>query len=355
MSGGVDSSVAAALLQKKGFEVIGIFMKFWSEAMVGRNNSQAEERAKQVASILNIPFYVLSAKKIFKKEVVDYFLQEYQQSRTPNPCVVCNKKIKFGVLLKRVLTLKYDYIATGHYVRLRREIPKQHYGQSPLAKAKLQIPNYKLFRGKDKTKDQSYFLWQLTQKELAKLLFPLGDYTKTEVKKLAEKLKLPIIGIFESQGICFIQTTINDFLSRYLRPDPGIIVDKAGRAIGQHQGLAFYTIGQRKGVGVSGGPYYVLKKDIKKNLLIVTKQLRDLNRKEFSVKKVNWLSSEKFDMSLKVKAQIRYRHPAKSAIIQIKKNSRNKVVFVTPQRAITSGQSVVFYRGQELLGGGVII
>lgn len=355
MSGGVDSSVAVALLQKKGFQVGGVFMKFWSEKAVVQSNSRAEQKAKQVADILKIPFFVIDCKKEFKKQVVDYFIQEYQRGGTPNPCVVCNKKIKFKVLFEKALALKYDYIATGHYACLRQEIPKQPYGESPLATAKFQIPKIKLLRGKDKTKDQSYFLWQLNQKELSKLLFPLGNYTKIEVKKLAKKFQLPVSDIAESQGVCFIKNTNSDFLTKYLKLKPGIIVNQNKEIIGEHQGLILYTIGQRKRIDLPGGPYYVVKKNLKKNLLIVSKELKDLKRKEFFIKKVNWLDSKKPNMPLKIKAQIRYGHLAKSAVVQPEANYRYKIIFTTPQRAITPGQSIVFYKGQQVLGGGVII
>lgn len=334
MSGGIDSSVSAALLKRAGFDVVGVFMKFWADgpkSVVNRCCTlESEKRARLVAEKLDIPFYVFNFEKEFKKKVVDYFLAEYKAGRTPNPCVVCNKEIKFGLLFKKILSLNADYIATGHYARLRQE---------------------KLYKGKDKNKDQSYFLWKLNQKILKHTLFPVGDYAKTEVRKLAKKFNLPVLNIPESQEVCFIQTTTADFLKKYLKSKPGPIVEQvhygASKIIGEHQGLWFYTIGQRKGIGFSKGPFYVLDKDIKKNTLIVTKNEKDLYKKELIVKNVNWASEIKFP--LKVMAKIRYRHKLASAIVD-----KNKVIFTKPQRAITPGQSVVFYRGQELLGGGVI-
>lgn len=337
MSGGIDSSVSAALLKRAGFDVVGVFMKFWADgpkSVVNRCCTlESEKRARLVAEKLDIPFYVFNFEKEFKKKVVDYFLAEYKAGRTPNPCVVCNKEIKFGLLFKKILSLNADYIATGHYARLRQE---------------------KLYKGKDKNKDQSYFLWKLNQKILKHTLFPVGDYAKTEVRKLAKKFNLPVLNIPESQEVCFIQTTTADFLKKYLKSKPGKIINTKGVVIGKHQGLWFYTIGQRKGIGFSKGPFYVLDKDIKKNTLIVTKNEKDLYKKELIVKNVNWASEIKFP--LKVMAKIRYRHKLASAIVD-----KNKVIFAKPQRAITPGQSVVFYlprgkagRGQELLGGGVI-
>ena len=345
MSGGIDSSVAAALLKRAGFEVIGVFMKFWSEpgkdGLAGAWNRccspEAEKRARTVASHLSIPFYVFNFEKEFKREIVDYFLTELKKGRTPNPCVVCNKKIKFGLLLKKTLALDVDYVTTGHYIRRQERRGK-----------------YRLLKAKDKEKDQSYFLWQLNQKQLSQSLFPVGDCLKTEVRKLAKKFKLPVFDVPESQEICFISTTLKDFLGRYIQLKPGKIVDIQGKKIGRHQGLVLYTIGQRKGIKLSGGPYYVVNKDLKKNLLIVTKNEKGLLGKELKAKNINWISGKKPKLPLEVKAKIRYRHKAASAVIKISSSKTVKVIFNQPQRAITSGQSVVFYKGQELLGGGII-
>jgi len=340
MSGGVDSSVAAALLKKKGFKVIGIFMKLADLPIF----KERERKAREVAKILDIPFYVLNFEKEFKRRVVDYFLKEYKAGNTPNPCVICNKEIKFGLLLEKTLSLDANYVATGHYARLRREIlnPKSEI--------------LKLYKGKDKEKDQSYFLWMLKQEQLKRILFPIGSYTKKEVRKLAKKFKLPVFNVPESMEICFIQTTINDFLKKYLKTKPGKIVDKKGKVLGLHEGLWFYTIGQRKGIKLPGGPYYVLDKDLKKNLLIVTKNEKDLYKKELIAKNVNWILRVKPNLPLKVKAKIRYRHKAALATIySVIRDTRYKIRFEKPQRAITPGQSVVFYKGQEVLGGGIIL
>ncbi len=327
MSGGVDSSVAAVLLKRERFDIVGVFMKFWSDGpkcVANRCCSpESEKRARLVAEKLDIPFYVFNFEKEFKNKVVDYFLKNYKLGLTPNPCVVCNKEIKFNLLFKK---LKAEYIATGHYVRRKGD---------------------KLLKGKDKEKDQSYFLWKLNQKILKHTLFPVGDYTKTEVRKLAKRFKLPVLDIPESQEVCFIQTTINDFLAKHLKAKPGQITDTKGRVIGKHQGLWFYTIGQRKGIELPAGPFYVLDKDLKRNVLIVTKNEKDLFSKELTVKNINWISNVRFP--LKVMAKIRYRHKPGSAVV-----NKNKVVFVKPQRALTPGQSAVFYKGQEVLGGGVI-
>jgi tRNA-specific 2-thiouridylase len=351
MSGGLDSSVAAALLKRAGFDVIGIFMKFWmapGDKLRGWNNRccspEAETRVRKVAKILKIPFYVYNFEKEFKKRIVDYFLDEHKKGITPNPCVVCNKEIKFGLLLKKALALNADFVATGHYTR-KREVKNQG--------SKVKI--YKLLRAKDRNKDQSYFLWKLNQKQLERILFPVGDYTRKEVEKMARKLKLPVLNIHKSVEICFIQTTVEDFLKKYLKSKPGKIVNRRGEIMGKHQGLHFYTIGQRKGLGISGGPYYVLDKDFKKNILIVTKKENDLYKKELIVKDINWISGEEPKLPLKIKAKIRYRHKPTSAILTHHLKSKTyHLKFGKPQRAITPGQSAVFFKNQELLGGGII-
>jgi tRNA-specific 2-thiouridylase len=353
MSGGVDSSVAAALLKKAGFSLIGVFMKFWHGAGSGENrccSSESEKRARKVAKILKIPFYVFDFTKEFKKRIVDYFLKESKKGLTPNPCVVCNKEIKLGLLLEKALALDAGFVATGHYARVRRA------GN-----------NFKLLRARDKEKDQSYFLWKLNQSQLSKVLFPVGNYTRREVESMARKFKLPVLSARKSVEICFIPKTIEDFLKKYLKQKPGRIVDKDGKVIGRHNGLWFYTIGQRKGIKLAGGPYYVIAKDFKKNILIISKNKKDLAKKELVAKNINWIAGNAPKLPLKIKAKIRYRHEAVPAIITKNLEPRScKLKFTKPQRAITPGQSVVFYnakgdisgetryRGDELLGGGII-
>lgn len=356
MSGGVDSSVAAALLKKQGFDVFGIYMK------LNDFSKESEKRVGQVAKILNIPFYVLDLRREFKKRVINYFIEGYKKGITPNPCVVCNKEIKFGLLMEKALSLGADYVATGHYA-------KKTYN--------LQLKTCNLLKGNDKEKDQSYFLWKLNQRQVRRILFPLGNYTKAKVGGLARKLKLPAFDAEESQEVCFIKNDINDFLKKYIKSKPGNIIENPafaselrrgepafvslklrrgeGKILGKHDGLAFYTIGQRKGIRLSGGPYYVINKDIKNNNLIVSKNKRDLLKKELVVKDVNWISGNTPKLPLKVGVKIRYRHEAVPAILtcNLKLKTYN-LRFVRPQRAITPGQSAVFYGGQELLGGGII-
>lgn len=344
ISGGVDSSVSAALLKRAGFDVVGIFMRFWRDQKIkgGWNlccSIEAEKRARKIATILGIPFYVLNFEREFKKRIVDYFLAEYKKGRTPNPCIVCNKEIKFGLLLEKALLLGAKFLATGHYAK----------------KIKGKNQNYKILKAKDQKRDQSYFLWQLSQEQLKHILFPLANLRKKEVRNLARKFNLPLEGVPESREICFVADSLNDFLSRNLEEKPGKIIDTEGRILGSHRGLAFYTIGQRKGIGILGGPYWVLKKDIKKNFLIVTKKEKDLYKKELIAEEINWISGKKPKLPLEIKAKIRYKQREASAIIAKELRAKSlKIIFKKPQRAITPGQSVVFYQGKELLGGGII-
>jgi tRNA-specific 2-thiouridylase len=356
MSGGVDSSVAAALMKKRGFEVEGVYMKLFD----GENS--AEESAGAVAEKLNIRLKIVDFRKEFKKAVIDSFLREFARARTPNPCVVCNQQIKFGLLFDRVLEMGGDYIATGHYARIEKKISNDKIQitnkiQNPKSKI-----HYRLLSAKDKTKDQLYFLYNLTQEKLRHVLFPLGGYKKAEVYQMAEKWELPYKK-GESVDICFIAGGDHrDFLKKYLKMKPGKIVDVFGKVLGAHGGLSLHTIGQRADIG-GPGPFYVVEMDSKKNVLIVTNNPRDpkLFRKILLAENVNWVSGIEPKLPLKCKARIRYGHAAVSATVL--RNStplkelnslRYKVIFKTPQRAITPGQSVVFYKRNEVLGGGVI-
>ena len=357
MSGGVDSSVAAKLLKDSGCDVMGIFLHFWKdEQETGENKCCSLESlndAQRVCRIIGIPLYTLNFSKPFKKEVVDNFLTEYQNGRTPNPCVVCNKKVKLGLLIKKAEELGFDCVATGHYVKTKKS------------------GNFvKMYKAADKNKDQSYFLSQLSQNQLQKLIFPLGNYTKDEVRKLAKKFKLPTAAKKESQEICFVSDKgHNEFLKRYLKLKSGPIKLMSGEKIGEHRGLPLYTIGQRKGIEIGGrGPYYAVKMDYKTNTLFVSNGNNDprLFGKELIAKDVNWLAGKESKLPLNCEAVIRYRHkPVKCKVVKsssLAKATEDKkvksndvlVLFAEPQRAITPGQSVIFYKGEELLGGGII-
>ena len=343
MSGGLDSSVAAALLKKSGFNTVGVFMKM-------RPFSGDEVRAGKVAKILKIPFHIFNIEKEFKKRIIDNFLNEQKKGKTPNPCVICNKKIKFGLFLEKALKMDADFIATGHYVRIKTQSAKLKVQNHSL---KLKI--YKLLKAKDKEKDQSYFLWKLNQRQLKRALFPVGDYTRREVEKLAKKFKLPVLKAKKSVEICFVpDAKINEFLKSKIKTNKGNIISIKRKIIGEHRGLCFYTVGQRKGIGLPGGPYWVLEKNTKNNDLIVTKNGKDLYKKSFTVKNVNWISGKKPKLPLKAKVKIRYRHNSVSAKICRMINGNCKIILEKSQRAVTPGQSAVFYQKENLLGGGII-
>lgn len=335
MSSGVDSSVSAALLKKQGFDVIGAFMRLAKS----KKYLSAEKKARGVAKNLKIPFLVFDFSKDFKKKIIDRFLKEHSRG-TPNPCVWCNQEIKFGLFLEKALKLKADYVATGHYSR---------------------IVGNKLLKGQDKTKDQSYFLWTLNQKKLKRILFPVGDYTKKETRELAKKLKIANLVSKESEDICFVDGNLKSFIKENLLLKPGLIIDVSGRVVGIHSGLVLYTIGQRKNIripssGPSTDPYYVKKLDFKRNVLRVTQNEKDLYGQELTIKKVNWISGQEPKLPIKALVKIRYLHQAAKAIID-KKNKKIVVRFLKAQKAITPGQSAVFYGGKgnnEVLGGGVI-
>ncbi|TSA45855.1 tRNA 2-thiouridine(34) synthase MnmA [bacterium] len=346
LSGGVDSAVAATLLKKQGFAVMGVFMRFFS----GRKDEKSSRKAKKIAVILEIPFRKIDARKEFRKKIINYFVSSYKKGLTPNPCVACNKEMKFRLLFDLLRKEKADFVATGHYARLGREIPNP----KSQINSKFKII-YRLLEAKDKTKNQSYFLYKLSQKELSKIIFPLGNYTKVEVRKIAKKFKLPISDGEESQDICFLQEKdINYFLGKHIRFKHGNIIDGKGNIIGKHKGLPLYTIGQRKGIEIgASGPYFTLGKNLKKNELIVTNDQKNLNSKKFKVKQVNWIN-QKISMPLSAKVQIRYHADKFPAIIKSDKYGNLIIKTKKPVRAVTPGQSAVFYKNKEILGGGII-
>jgi len=350
MSGGVDSSVAAALLVEQGYDVIGITMHLWSEnsqaaRSPNRSYLQSEtEDARRVSHSLGIPFYVLDYAAPFRERVVEYFLAEYTRGRTPNPCLACNRYIKFGLLLEQALTLEADYLATGHYARVRSVEGE-----------------YQLWRGVDRGKDQSYFLYMLGQEQLRQVLLPLGDYTKEQVRGMARERNLPVRDKAESQDLCFIaDKDYHRFLSQRV-PEavvPGPIVDTSGNVLGEHHGLPFYTIGQRKGLGISSpAPLYVLHLDVGRNALVVGTS-KELGRRSLVAGNVTFVSGRypvaASQAALRVSAKIRYRSRMRRATVTPLPDGQVEVVFDRPLRDITPGQAVVFYRGEVLLGGGII-
>ena len=372
MSGGVDSSVTACLLKEQGYDVIGIHLKFWvdpsefteEEALKFPQNKcctlEGLTKTRQLAAKIGIPFYVLNFEEAFKTNVVDFFVEEYGRGLTPNPCIECNRNVKFGLFLQKMKELGADYVATGHYAR----------------RVSIKLPdgteNYELHTAKDKTKDQSYFLYVLTQEKLKHILFPLGDYTKKEVRELAKKFGIPEVNEQkESQNLCFFpEGNHGPFLKRYLQNktfEPGPIITTSGREIGQHKGLPLYTVGQRKGLEIGGlknmpdqegNPWYVVKLDTTRNAVIVGRA-DELLEKSCNVRDLNFIDGAAPQGARRFHARIRYRSllqpvTVQSAPTNSNKNQKLKIEFETPVRGIAPGQSVVFYDGEKIVGGGVI-
>ncbi len=366
MSGGVDSSVAAALLKEKGFDLKGVHIKMWSDPSIPCNFKEDRYDAMRVAAHLNIPFETWDLTAEYKKAVVEYLIREYAAGRTPNPDVMCNRHIKFGIFLQRALEQGADFVATGHYIR-KSEIRNSKFetnskSQNPNfqdSSHKPQATSYKLLQAKDTNKDQSYFLWTLTQEQLNHCLFPIGEFTKPEVRALARKYNLSTAAKPDSQGICFIgEINLREFLKNYIPAERGPVLTASGKKVGEHEGLAFYTIGQREGLGSGGGgiPFYVAGKDPDRNALIVGEGPYDekLFQRELKVADFNWISEKMPKLPLKCEARIRYRQPVQKCTLLQAASHKLKVKFAEPQRAVTPGQSIVFYCQGEMLGGGII-
>lgn len=346
MSGGVDSSVAAALLKQQGYEVIGMMLRLWSEPGAEETNRcctpDAMAQARRVSAILDIPFYAVDAQEIFHSSVVKYFIDGYTQGTTPNPCLVCNRLVRWTFLLERALTVGAQYLATGHYTRLERDA----HGALRLLKAV------------DQTKDQSYVLHVLDQERLSHALFPLGAYTKTQVRELARQHGLPVAERPESQDLCFLgKGDYRNFLVRYAPQvnDPGPILSSDGQLLGEHRGLAFYTIGQRKGLGVSSsGPLYVIEKDTRHNALVVGGK-GQLGGTELVTGVVNWISGISPSTPFRAQVKIRYKSKDAWALVTPLEDQGVHIFFDEPIRDITPGQAAVIYDGDACLGGGIIL
>lgn len=337
LSGGVDSAVSAALLLEQGYEVIGAFMKNWSDC------SWREDRrdALRVAAKLDIPFYTFDFEKEYRRDVVEEMFREFEAGRTPNPDVMCNKFVKFDLFVREADKLGCDFIATGHYARVKGN---------------------KIFAGLDPEKDQTYFLWAIPPKILSRVIFPVGAMLKKDVRKKARELGLSVAEKKDSVGICFVgEVNIKDFLQQRISKKPGKIVNLSGKVVGTHEGLAFYTIGQREGLRIGGGlPYYVVDKKPETNELIVSSNFdQALFKKETKVIQSNWFR-QPMEFPHKCQARIRYRQPlancsiAPSPSSSLPEGEGFDVVFAKPQRAVTPGQSIVFYDGEEMIGGGII-
>lgn len=347
MSGGVDSSAAAALLLEQGYDVVGITLKLWPQDCVSRAEDkccgpQAVMDARSVSHKLRIPYYLVDEAEDFQKQVINYFAEEYKAGRTPNPCVMCNEKLKFGTLISRARQLGAEYIATGHFARVE---------QNP------ETGRHLLKKGKDPKKDQSYFLFSLKQEQLARSLFPLGELTKNDTREIARESHLKTAEKEESMEICFVpDKDYGKFLQQanLVQKHKGEIVDTHGRVLGQHDGIEFYTIGQRKGLGISSpNPLYVIELDPVNNRVIVGGE-SELDRDEFEVERCNWIPFEDPPESFEATIKIRYNHPGARGTVRPQSNGSAKIKLHAPQRAITPGQACVFYEEDLVIGGGWI-
>ena len=344
MSGGVDSSVAAHLLLEQGYEVIGVFMKNWDDSDDSGFCSAAEdyEDVVKVAEQVGIPYYTVNFEKEYWDNVFEYFLEEYKKGRTPNPDVMCNKEIKFKAFLDYAMSLDADFVAMGHYAQVERT-----------------EEGVRMLRGVDTNKDQTYFLNQLTQAQLEKTLFPLGHLQKSEVREIAEREGLATAKKKDSTGICFIgERDFKQFLSEFLPAQPGNMETMDGEVMGRHDGLMYYTIGQRHGLGIGGAgePWFVLGKDLERNVLLVGQGFHHdaLYSDALKANLVNWMTPKELPETFECTAKFRYRQPDTKVTVQRLPNSEALVTFAEPVRAITPGQAVVFYDEMECLGGGTI-
>lgn len=350
MSGGVDSSVSAALLKEQGYDVTGVFIKVWSPDWLPCDWKEERRDAMRCAAVLQIPFLTIDLAKEYKQGVVDYMVAEYKSGRVPNPDVMCNRVVKFGSFFDIAMKEKADFVATGHYAQVAEQM-----------RNKIKNTEYNLLAGEDKNKDQSYFLWTLKKKQLSKILFPVGHLEKSEVRKLAEKFGLPTAGKKDSQGLCFLgKIDAKDFLKRYIKAKKGKVLNEKKEIVGEHDGAVFYSIGERHGFNITEKnpeelPYYVAGKDIKKNILIVShnKKEESSSAKEIFIEKTNWISGAPV-AGKKYSARIRYREDLKSCEVKITGKNRAKIIFEESEESVSSGQSLVVYDGEVCLGGGVI-
>ncbi|GAA4707061.1 tRNA 2-thiouridine(34) synthase MnmA [Brevibacillus fulvus] len=348
MSGGVDSSVTAYLLKQQGYDVIGIFMKNWDDTdEFGHCTAEDDfQDVRRVCDQIGIPYYTVNFEKEYMEKVFQYFLDEYKRGRTPNPDVMCNREIKFGELLNKVMDLGADFIATGHYARV-----EQRDGE------------FKLLRGIDANKDQTYFLNLLNQDQLSKTMFPIGHLPKQKVREIAEQAGLATAKKKDSTGICFIgERNFREFLQHYLPAQPGDIQTVEGETIGRHDGLMYYTLGQRQGLGIGGGvgtsgePWFVVDKDLKRNVLVVGQGAKHprLYSTSLIATEVSWVSGKQPEGELVCTAKFRYRQPDQGVRVRQAEGGTWEVLFDEPQKAVTPGQAVVFYDGEVCLGGGTI-
>lgn len=360
MSGGVDSSLSALLLKKAGYEVVGVFIKTWHPDFLECNEEEERRDAMRVAAFLDIPFLTFDLEDIYKKEVGEYMINEYKKGRTPNPDVMCNKHVKFGAFLKKAISMGADYVATGHYAQIKPGVASSQ--DFLLRNVNHSKKQFQLLKGADGNKDQSYFLWTLGQKELSKVIFPVGHLRKSKVRELALKYRLPVAEKKDSQGICFLgPVDLKEFLSHYIKQKKGNVLNEKGEIVGYHNGVTFFTIGERRGFTITkktpeDKPYYIVAKDIKNNTLIVSQNKNSdtsLSKKVYKLEKTNWISITP-EKNKKYKAEIRYHGEYLSCKLEIKKGHIAEIFFDNPI-LISPGQSVVVYDEDVCLGGGVVI
>ncbi len=389
MSGGVDSAVSATLLKEQGYDVVGVFIRTWHPEFLKCNEEEERLDAMRVAAFLDIPFLTFDFEKVYKKEVADYMISEYKAGRTPNPDVMCNKEVKFGAFLKKVVSMGADYVATGHYAQTNKYtgFPCVTQGNPVylnLGKLKIERENFGLLKGNDVTKDQSYFLWILKQEQLKKILFPVGHLKKTEVRKLAKKLNLPVAEKKDSQGICFLGAIdLKEFLKHYIKEKKGEVSNTEGEKIGFHDGVVFNTLGERHGFTITkkspnDGPYYVVGKDLKKNILYVSQDKNHLakstdifllknsscSRQSLSqvslqdgfclcLRGTNWISKIP-ELNKDYTAQIRYHGSFLPCRIKVLKGDKAEIHF-KENVLVAPGQSCVVYDKDVVLGGGIVV
>lgn len=340
VSGGVDSAVSVALLKQRGLNVVGVFIRTWHPEFLECSEEEEKRDAMRICAHLGVPFLTFDFEDVYKKEVADYMISEYKLGRTPNPDVMCNKEVKFGAFLKKAVSMGADYVATGHYA---------------------QNINLQLIRGVDSSKDQTYFLWTLTKKQLSKIIFPVGHLNKSQVRKLAKKIKLPVAEKKDSQGICFLGAVdLKDFLKHYLKEKKGKVKNEKGEIVGYHDGVIFFTLGERHGFTITtktkdSKPFYVFGKDIKKNILYVSQNKNYPNKDScyLNLKDINWISQAPIENKIYF-VQIRYRGEFLPCRITCKTPYTAKVIFKKPV-LVASGQSCVVYDRDVCLGGGVVV
>ncbi len=346
ISGGVDSSVSAGILKEKGYNVVGVFIDIWQPGFTECTSAEDRIDAMKVCNVLKIPFKTFDAKKLYENKVVNYMIEEYRFGRTPNPDIMCNKFIKFGIFFNWAIEQGADLVATGHYARIDNSKEDEPY----------------LLKGLDSNKDQSYFLWSISKEALSKTIFPVGEMKKEEVRMKAKSLNLPTANKKDSQGICFLgKVDIKEFLSKYIYPKKGDVLDENSKVIGFHEGAWFYTIGQRHGFTVNkkdpnSKPLYIIKKNISKNTITVSPNTQNHTFNKVSLSNENWIPQKPLEISKEknLTCLTRYRQKERTCNLLFSNNKKTLVIFNEPQSGLTEGQSVVIYNGNHCLGGGII-